>query len=82
VVGRKGWLFCDTPVGAQASAMAYTMAEIAKANKVNVYHYLTFLFERQPNDQMTDEEPERLAPWNEALKAEIRRRVDSQNNNA
>ena len=62
--------------------MAYTMAEMAKANKVNVYHYLTFLFEHQPNDQMTDEEPERLAPWNEALKAEIRRRVDSQNNNA
>lgn len=61
--------------------MAYTMAEMAKANKVNVYHYLTFLFEHQPNDQMTDEELEQLAPWNEALKAEIQRQVDSQNNN-
>lgn len=81
VVGRKGWLFCDTPAGAQASAMAYTMVEMAKANKVNVYHYLTFLFEHQPNDQMTDEELEQLAPWNESLKAEIQRRVDSQNNN-
>ena len=46
-----------------------------------VYHYLTFLFEHQPNDQMTDEELEQLAPWNEALKAEIQRRVDSQTNN-
>ena len=80
VVGRKGWLFCDTPVGAQASAMAYTMVEMAKANKVNVYHYLTFLFEHQPNDQMTDEELEQLAPWNKTVKAEIQRRVDSQNN--
>ena len=61
--------------------MAYTMVEMAKANKVNVYHYLTFLFEHQPNDQMTDEELEQLAPWNETLKAEIQRRADSQNNN-
>lgn len=30
---------------------------------------------------MTDEELEQLAPWNEALKAEIQRQVDSQNNN-
>lgn len=80
VVGRKGWLFCDTPAGAQASAMAYTMVEMAKANKVNVYHYLTFLFDHQPNAQMTDEELEQLAPWNEDVKAEIQRRVDAQNN--
>ena len=80
VVGRKGWLFSDTPAGAKASAMAYTMVETAKANKVNVYHYLTFLFERQPNGRMTDEELDQLAPWNENVKAEIQRRVDNQNN--
>lgn len=27
-VGRKNWLFCDTPNGAQASAIVYTMVEI------------------------------------------------------
>lgn len=80
VVGRKGWLFCDTPAGAQASAMAYTMVEMAKANKVNVYHYLNFMFEHQPNERMTDEELDQLAPWNEEVKKEIQRRVDSQNN--
>ena len=80
VVGRKGWLFCDTPAGAQASAMAYTMVEMAKANKVNAYHYLNFLFEHQPNERMTDEELDQLAPWNEAVKEEIQSRVDSQNN--
>ena len=80
VVGRKGWLFCDTPAGAQASAMAYTMVEMAKANKVNVYHYLNFLFEHQPNERMTDEELDQLAPWNGAVKEEIQHRVDSQNN--
>ena len=28
---RKNWLFCDTPNGAQASAIVYTMVEMAKA---------------------------------------------------
>ena len=49
-VGRKNWLFCDTPNGAQASAIVYTMVEMAKANGVNVYHYLTYLLEKLPDD--------------------------------
>lgn len=60
-VGRKNWLFCDTPDGAQASAMVYTMVEMAKANGVNVYHYLTYLLEKMPNDSLNDEELELLA---------------------
>ena len=30
-VGRKNWLFCDTPNGAQASAIVYTMVENGKS---------------------------------------------------
>ena len=78
-VGRKNWLFCDTPNGAQASAIVYTMVEMAKANGVNVYHYLTYLLEHQPNDKMSDEELEALAPWNESVKAEIAQRADDAN---
>ena len=78
-VGRKNWLFCDTPNGAQASAIVYTMVEMAKANGVNVYHYLTYLLEKMPNDSMSDEELELLAPWNEAVKTEIERRAASSN---
>ncbi len=80
VVGRKGWLFCDTPAGAQASAIAYTMVEMAKANRVNPYHYITFLFEHQPNEKMSDDKLEQLAPWNENVKAEIQCRIECQNN--
>ena len=29
----------------------YTMVEMAKANGVNVYHYLTYLLEKVPNDR-------------------------------
>ena len=78
-IGRKNWLFCDTPGGAQASAMVYTMVEMAKANEVNVYHYLTYLLEKLPNDRVSDEELESMAPWNEEVKAEIERRVANLN---
>lgn len=76
-VGRKNWLFCDTPNGADASAITYTMVEMAKANGVNIYHYLTYLLEKLPNDRMSDEELESMAPWNEAVKAEIESRANS-----
>ena len=78
-VGRKNWLFCDTPNGAQASAIVYTMVEMAKANGVNVYHYLTYLLEKLPDDRMRDDELELLAPWNETVKAEIERRANESN---
>ena len=78
-VGRKNWLFCDTPNGAQASAIVYTMVEMAKANGVNVYHYLTYLLEKLPDDRMSDDELELLAPWNETVKAEIERRANGSN---
>ena len=78
-VGRKNWLFCDTPNGAQASALVYSMVEMAKANGVNVYHYLTYLLEKLPDDRMSDDELELLAPWNETVKAEIERRANESN---
>ena len=34
VVGRKGWLFSDTPAGAEATAIVYTLMETAKANNL------------------------------------------------
>ena len=43
VIGRKAWLFADTPDGARASAIFYTLIETAKANKVDPYEYLHYL---------------------------------------
>lgn len=42
-VGRKNWLFSATPKGATASALVYTMVDMAKANELNIYKYLTYL---------------------------------------
>ena len=64
-VGRKNWLFCDTPGGAHASATVYTMVEMAKAHGLNVEKYLTFLLEKRSHTGMSDEELENLTPWSE-----------------
>ena len=55
------------------------MVEMAKANGVNVYHYLTYLLEKLPNDRMSDEELELLAPWSGDVKVEIERRAVNSN---
>ena len=39
-VGRKNWLFCDTPKGADASAVIYSIVETAMSNCINVRDYL------------------------------------------
>lgn len=40
VIGRKGWLFSNTPRGAKASAIAYSIIETAKENGRNPQAYL------------------------------------------
>ena len=62
-VGRRNWLFSDTPKGAEASAIVYTMVEMAKAHNLNIYKYLNHLLEHLPGTKMTDSELSRLAPW-------------------
>lgn len=44
-VGRKNWLFADTPKGADASATVYSLVETAKANGLNVNKYLQYVLQ-------------------------------------
>ena len=66
-VGRKNWLFSDTPKGAEASATAYTMVEMAKAHGLNIYKYLCYLLDHRPDREMTDEDLSAFVPWNEKV---------------
>ena len=68
-VGRKNWLFSASPKGAASSAIVYTMVEMAKANNLNTYKYLTYLLSQRPDAKMSDEQLEQLAPWSETAKA-------------
>ena len=66
-VGRKNWLFSASPKGAASSAIVY-MVEMAKANDLNTYKYLTYLLSQRPDDKMSDEQLEQLAPWSKTAK--------------
>jgi hypothetical protein len=47
-LGRKNWLFAGSPRGAHASAAIYSLIETAKANGLNPYDYLIYVFEKIP----------------------------------
>jgi len=63
VIGRKAWLFADTPAGAKASALYYTLIETAKANGLEPYAYLNHVIGKMA-DVETVEQWEGLLPWN------------------
>ena len=75
VVGRKNLLFCDTPKGAEASAIVYSLVETAKANNVEPFAYLCFILDeiRWLGKTPAATELDALLPWNPAL----RKRLDN-----
>ncbi len=65
VIGRKNWIFFDTPKGAHASAVLYSLIETAKANQLEPQDYLYHLFEMLPLIELDDQsDMEALLPWN------------------
>lgn len=48
VIGRKNFLFSGSPRGANANATLYTLVESAKANGLEPWAYLNYLFEKLP----------------------------------
>ncbi|WP_425387750.1 IS66 family insertion sequence element accessory protein TnpA [Aneurinibacillus terranovensis] len=69
VIGRKNWMFANTPRGAQASAMIYSIIETAKENGLNPFVYLSYLFEKLPNliDTKDHSTLDKLLPWSQTL---------------
>lgn len=49
VIGRKNFLFCNTPRGADGSAILYSIVETAKENGLDPYRYLAMLLRELPN---------------------------------
>ena len=72
VIGRKNWLFANSPEGAHANAVFYSLVRTAVANGLDPYDYLMYVFESLPA-MRTAAEVEILAPWNcQALREERR----------
>jgi transposase len=49
VISRKNFLFANTPRGAKASAIMYSIIETTKENGLNLFEYLTCVFKTAPN---------------------------------
>ncbi len=62
-LGRRVWLFCDTQLGAKASANLYSIVGTCRANGIEPHAYLTHLYTELPKATTADH-LETLLPWN------------------
>jgi transposase len=73
VIGRKNWLFANTPSGAKTSAIIYSIVETAKENGLDPFGYLNFVFERIREQGPVDGSTvDSLLPWSEGVQAQLR----------
>ncbi|NBT46161.1 MAG: hypothetical protein EBT06_14955 [Gammaproteobacteria bacterium] len=63
VRGRRAWLFSDTPAGANASALIYSMVETAKANGHEPHSWLNHVMRELPKAREM-KSYDHLLPWN------------------
>ncbi|NLB56551.1 MAG: IS66 family transposase, partial [Lentisphaerae bacterium] len=65
VIDRKNFLFANTPRGARASAVMFSLIETAKENGLDPYKYLVYIFEKAPNSDIRNniETLQGLMPW-------------------
>ena len=77
-IGKKNWMFHDSIMGAQASAIIYSISETAKLNNLRPYYYFKYLLTELP--KLCDEKGnidsaklEHLLPWAKELPDECRK---------
>ena len=58
-IGRKNWLFSNTPLGAKISAVIYSLVETAKTNGLNPAKYLEYLLTALPCGNLSGD----CLPW-------------------
>jgi len=74
-IGKNNWKLIDTIHGAKASAIAYSIAETAKANNLKPYQYFKHLLTEIPKyeDGKSLDFLDNLLPWSPNLPAECRK---------
>lgn len=77
-IGKKNWMFHDSIMGAQASAIIYSISETAKLNNLRPYYYFKHLLTELPKfcdekGNIDSAKLEHLLPWAKELPAECRK---------
>ncbi len=55
VIGRKNWLFANTPKGAEDSAILYSLVETAKETGIDPYQYFIYALTEAAEHRAADE---------------------------
>jgi transposase len=65
VIDRKNFLFANTPRGAKASAVMFSLIETAKETGLDPFKYLVYVFEKAPNWNIRNniDALQELMPW-------------------
>ena len=69
-MGRKNWMFCNTPNGAYASSVIYSIIETAIENGLDPFRYIKYLLEVLPDT--TTNGVDALLPWSADLPEDCR----------
>ena len=68
IVGRKNWLFALTPLGAEASAIIYSIVETAKSNHLDPRAYIEYILTKMPSMDISDMATlTTLLPWSDSI---------------
>lgn len=70
-VGRKNWLFCENPNGAEKTCAMYSIVETAIANGLKPEAYINWLLENISTTVTS--EIENLAPWSDKIPSNLKR---------
>jgi hypothetical protein len=76
VIGRKNFLFSNTPNGANSSAIIYSVIQTAIANHLKPQYYLEYVFEKI--QLSVDLDYKDLLPWSENIPERCRNNKDPQ----
>ncbi len=71
-ITRKNSLFSDSPQGAEASAIVFSIINTAIANNLDAYKYLEYIFRKLPNIDFTSDNSvlDEYLPWSKNVQLE------------
>ena len=67
VIGRKNWLFSNTPNGADSSALLYSITQSCLMNELNLYKSYTYILDLLANSKVTGLKLDELMPYSETM---------------
>ena len=80
-ITRKNSLFSDSPAGAEASAIIFSIINTAVANNLDAYKYLEYIFCQLPNINFASNDSvlEEYLPWADQVQLECKLNIEETN---